>query len=63
MENKTIYYVSTETDGKETPRLVRADSKAHARSHALSIVTVRKANQADLLLAIPPNTLLLEDAD
>jgi len=57
-----IYYVSTEADGKESARLIRADSKAAARAKALSVVTVRKASQQDMLLAVPPNSLQIEDA-
>ena len=57
-----IYYVSTEADGKESARLIRADSKAAARAKALSVVTVRKASQQDMLLAVPPNSLQIEVA-
>jgi hypothetical protein len=61
--DKTIYFVSTEADGKEEPHLIRADSKAAARSKVLSIVTVRRASQRDMELAVPPNTVPIEDAD
>jgi hypothetical protein len=60
---QAIYYVSTQADGKEKSRLIRATSKAAARTKALSIVTVRKAQQQDMLLALPPSSLPIEDAD
>jgi hypothetical protein len=63
MDKTTIYYVNTEADGKEQPRLIRASSKSAARSKALSIVTVRKALQEDILLALAPSNLPIEDAE
>jgi hypothetical protein len=66
-DDRPVYYVSTaipgQTDGQEEARLIRANSKAAARSQVLSIITVRKATPKDMELAIPPNTLKIEDSD
>lgn len=64
MDNKTIYYVSTETEegGEQSRQLIRAASMRDARIQALSIVTIRRATQDDMLLALPPSSLPIEDA-
>ena len=47
-----IYRVDLK-EGKETKvRLVRAESLAKARAHALSVVSTRLATQEDMLLAV-----------
>ena len=66
-DDRPVYFVSTtipgQPDGEEKARLIRANSKATARSQVLSIVTVRRATPKDMELAIPPNTLTIEDSD
>ena len=66
-DDRPVYYVSIaipgQTDGQEKARLIRANSKATARSQVLSIVTVRRATPKDMELAIPPNTLTIENID
>jgi|ETNvirome_2_1000_1030626.scaffolds.fasta_scaffold114638_1 hypothetical protein len=62
MGNQAIYCVVTKADGNETTRLIRATSKLVARAKALEIVTVRRATQDDMLMAVPPSNLPIEDA-
>jgi hypothetical protein len=63
-KNPVIYYVDTKlADEKGSARLIRASSRSAARSKVLSVVTVRKASQQDMLLVLPPNSLQVEDAD
>ena len=58
-----IYYVDTKLgDEKGSARLIMASSRSAARSKVLSVVTVRKASQQDMLLVLPPNSLQVEDA-
>ena len=61
--SKTIYYVENKGDPVPKQQLVRADSPAKARDHVLKVVTVRKATQEDMMLAMSPNGLKIEEAD
>jgi hypothetical protein len=68
MGNQAIFCVITKADGNDllianTVRLIRATSKVAARAKALEIVTVRRATQDDMLMALPPSSLPIEDAD
>ena len=59
-----IYRVDIELHEKHEQfvYLVRAESAAQARAHVLSACSVRQAKQADMLLAVGSDGLVIQDA-